>query len=82
MTNRRRASATAAFAVVALVVATPALAQPSPRIPTVTRLVKIFSELETRLLESAHAADASTLDAMLSGVELVRSAGVAPPARS
>ena len=65
MTNRRRASATAAFAVVALVVATPALAQPSPRIPTVTRLVKIFSELETRLVESAHAADTAALDALL-----------------
>ncbi|HET9668152.1 MAG TPA: nuclear transport factor 2 family protein [Casimicrobiaceae bacterium] len=57
--------ATAALAVVALAVAAPAFAQPSGRIPTVTRLVKIFSELETRLVDSAHAADSMALDAML-----------------
>jgi len=57
--------ATAALAAVALAATAPVLAQPSARIPTVTRLVKIFSELETRLVDSAHAGDASTLDAML-----------------
>jgi hypothetical protein len=57
--------ATAGLVAVALAVAAPAFAQPSGRIPTVTRLVKIFSQLETRLVDSARAADTTTLDAML-----------------
>jgi hypothetical protein len=46
----------------------PALAQPSPqttRVPTVTRLVKLFSELEAGLVASAHSTDAGVLDRML-----------------
>ena len=53
-----------AFALLAL----PAFAQPSPaagRIPTVTRLVKVFSELENDLAARAHADDPQRLDAML-----------------
>ena len=53
-----------AFALLAL----PAFAQPSPgagRIPTVTRLVKLFSELENDLVARAHADDPQRLDAML-----------------
>ena len=53
-----------AFALLAL----PAFAQPSPaagRIPTVTRLVKVFSELENDLVARAHADDPQRLDAML-----------------
>jgi hypothetical protein len=61
----RRRSTTAALAAVALAAAAPVIAQPSGRIPTVTRLVKIFSELETRLVDAAHAQDRSVLDAML-----------------
>lgn len=48
--------------------ALPALAQPSPatgRIPTVTRLVKTFSELENDLVARAHAADPQALEATL-----------------
>ncbi|HEY3563657.1 MAG TPA: nuclear transport factor 2 family protein [Casimicrobiaceae bacterium] len=65
MTGRCVQRAGAALAVVALAAATPGQAQPSARVPTVTRLVKLFSELETRLVDSAHAGDASALDAML-----------------
>jgi uncharacterized protein DUF4440 len=65
MIRRRVQCATAALAVVVLAAVAPVLAQPSGRIPTVTRLVKIFSELETRIVDSAHAGDASALDAML-----------------
>ena len=44
----------------------PALAQPGPsHVPTVTRLVKVFSQLEAQLVASAHGKDASVLDAML-----------------
>ena len=46
----------------------PAFAQPSPpstRIPTVTRLVKLFTEREMDLAARAHAKDASALDAVL-----------------
>jgi hypothetical protein len=57
--------ATAVLAGIALAVAAPAFAQPSGRIPTVTRLVKIFSELETRIVDSARAPDTTALDAML-----------------
>lgn len=56
------------FAIAACVATAPALAQPSPpasRIPTVTRLVKQFSELETALVAKAHAKDDDALDAML-----------------
>jgi hypothetical protein len=59
-----RAALALAFALLAL----PALAQPSPataRIPTVTRLVKIFFELEDDLVTRAHASDPMALDAML-----------------
>ena len=59
-----RALLAIAFALLAL----PALAQPAPaagRIPTVTRLVKIFSELENDLVAGAHADDPRRLDAML-----------------
>jgi hypothetical protein len=48
--------------------AAPALAQPvqhSTGVPTVTRLVKLFTELERGLGENARAKDASALDAML-----------------
>jgi hypothetical protein len=57
--------ATAALAAVALAAAAPVFAQPSGRIPTVTRLVKIFSQLETRLVDSAHVQDTAVLDTML-----------------
>jgi hypothetical protein len=57
--------ATAGLVAVALAVAAPAFAQPSGRIPTVTRLVKIFSQLETRLVDSAHVQDTAVLDTML-----------------
>jgi hypothetical protein len=49
-------------------VAFPALAQPSSqtsRVPTVTRLVKLFSELEAGLVASARSTDAGTLERML-----------------
>lgn len=49
-------------------VAAPAFAQtPSHpgRVPTVTRLVKLFSQLEQDLAAKAHAKDASALDAVL-----------------
>jgi hypothetical protein len=58
----------AILALVVALLALPALAQPSPatgRIPTVTRLVKIFSQLENDLIARAHAADPQALDAML-----------------
>ena len=48
--------------------AVPALAQPVPHgtgIPTVTRLVKMFSELERGLAETMRAKDSSALDALL-----------------
>jgi len=47
-------------------VAAAAIAQPAPQttsVPTVTRLVKMFSDLERRLVEKTHAKDASALDA-------------------
>jgi ketosteroid isomerase-like protein len=46
----------------------PALAQPAPasgRIPTVTRLVKLFTGLETDLVARTHAKDVSALDSIL-----------------
>ncbi|HTL77109.1 MAG TPA: nuclear transport factor 2 family protein [Casimicrobiaceae bacterium] len=49
-------------------VAAAAIAQPAPQttsVPTVTRLVKMFSDLERRLVEKTHAKDASALDALL-----------------
>lgn len=52
----------------ALSVAASAIAQPAPQpgnVPTVTRLVKVFSELERGLVEKIHAKDASALDALL-----------------
>jgi len=58
----------AALALVVALLALPALAQPSPatgRIPTVTRLVKTFAELESDLAARAHADDPQRLDAML-----------------
>ena len=51
-----------------LLVAAPALAQPAPptaNVPTVTRLVKLFSELERGLAEKMRAKDPSALDALL-----------------
>ena len=53
------------FVIAACIAFAPAFAQPSPhpgRIPTVTRLVKQFSELEAELVAKAHAKDASMLD--------------------
>jgi hypothetical protein len=53
---------------IALCVALPAVAQPAPptgRIPTVTRLVKLFSELEAGLVAQAHATDTTALDQSL-----------------
>ena len=52
----------------ALLLAAPVLAQPVQQptnVPTVTRLVKMFSDLERGLAEKARAKDASALDAML-----------------
>ncbi|HET8874860.1 MAG TPA: nuclear transport factor 2 family protein [Casimicrobiaceae bacterium] len=49
-------------------VVAPALAQPAPapgRIPTVTRLVKLFTGLEMDLVARTHAKDLSALDALL-----------------
>lgn len=54
--------------VLAVLLAAPALAQPVQHptgVPTVTRLVKMFSDLERGLGEKARAKDASALDAML-----------------
>jgi ketosteroid isomerase-like protein len=46
--------------------AVPAIAQPGPsHVPTVTRLVKVFADLEAQLVTNAHGKDASALDAML-----------------
>ena len=58
------------FVVVAFAACTSAsgVAQPAPapgRIPTVTRLVKLFSGLEKDLVVRAHAKDAAALDAVL-----------------
>jgi len=53
---------------IAALVALPAVAQPAPptgRIPTVTRLVKLFSELEAGLVTQAHATDTTALDQSL-----------------
>ena len=63
----RLATTAFAFAVAALAVAPAAVyAQATGRgVPTVTRLVKIFTELETTLAANAHASDASALDSML-----------------
>ena len=49
-------------------VVAPTLAQPAPasgRIPTVTRLVKLFTGLEMDLVAKTHAKDLSALDALL-----------------
>jgi hypothetical protein len=54
--------------VLAALLAAPALAQPvqhSTGVPTVTRLVKLFSDLERGLGEKARAKDASALEATL-----------------
>jgi len=54
--------------VVAALIALPVLAQPGAqtgRIPTVTRLVKIFFELETTLASQARAGNAAALEPML-----------------
>lgn len=56
------------IALLAASVAASAVAQPAPQpgnVPTVTRLVKVFSELERGLVEKIHAKDASALDALL-----------------
>lgn len=53
---------------IASLVAVPALAQPAPQaahVPTVTRLVKLFSGLEMDLVATARANNADALDAML-----------------
>ena len=65
MRSRRLRCLTASLGVVALAVASVAAGQASGRIPTVTRLVKVFSELETRLTTAAHAQDEAALAAML-----------------
>lgn len=65
--ERRMSSRATTFAFLALL-ALPVFAQPSTptsRIPTVTRLVKIFSELEARLATQALSSDASALDQSL-----------------
>lgn len=69
---RRRVIALAAAALLAL----PALAQsPSQsRIPTVTRLVKVFHELETNLTAAASANDRKALDAALDSAFEMRNA--------
>ena len=56
------------IALLAASFAASAIAQPAQQpanIPTVTRLVKAFSELERGLVEKIHAKDASALDALL-----------------
>jgi ketosteroid isomerase-like protein len=56
------------IALLAACLAATALAQPAPQagnVPTVTRLVKMFSELERGLVDKIHAKDAGALDAML-----------------
>jgi len=53
---------------IALCVALPAFAQPAPqrmRVPTVTRLVKVFSELEAGLIAQAHSPDTTALEQAL-----------------
>ena len=55
-------------ALLAACVAPVVLAQPSPQasnVPTVTRLVKMFSDIERGLVDKMHAKDASALDALL-----------------
>jgi hypothetical protein len=52
----------------AVFVVAPAVAQPAPapgRIPTVTRLVKLFTGREMDLVAATHATDVSALDAVL-----------------
>jgi len=56
------------IALVVGVLAAPVIAQPAPQagnVPTVTRLVKMFSELERGLVDKVHAKDAGALDAVL-----------------
>ena len=56
------------IAFLAASVAATAIAQPGPQpgnVPTVTRLVKVFSELERGLVEKVHRKDPSALDALL-----------------
>jgi len=56
------------IALLAAWIAASAQPQPLPQpgnVPTVTRLVKVFSELERGLVEKVHAKDASALDALL-----------------
>ena len=70
------------FVVVAFAACTSAsgLAQPAPasgRIPTVTRLVKLFTGLERDLVARTHAKDAAALDAILDPAFELR-AGNAP----
>jgi hypothetical protein len=63
---RNRRSKAVVLAVAAACIALPAYAQPTPqskRIPTVTRLVKIFSQLEGELYTKA--ADSAALERML-----------------
>ena len=65
---------------IAALVALPAVAQPAPptdRIPTVTRLVKLFSELEASLVTQAHATDTTALDQSLDASFEMRT-GAAP----
>jgi hypothetical protein len=56
--------AAASLAALCLVLAVPTSAQPS-RIPTVTRLVKVFTELEVALDAHARSGDAAALDEAL-----------------
>ena len=56
------------FLAFAVLVVAPALGQPAPasgRIPTVTRLVKLFTELEMDVVARAHTKDVSALDDIL-----------------
>jgi hypothetical protein len=60
--------AIASVLVVATCVAASASAQPTPqgsRVPTVTRLVKVFTELENALLEQAREPDSAALERSL-----------------
>lgn len=50
-------------------------AAPSSRIPTVTRLVKLFSELEASLVNKAHEPGTTALDALLDPAFEIRAAG-------
>jgi hypothetical protein len=77
MTRGRARRLASAALLAAAAAALPAFAQPADgRIPTVTRLVKLFSGLEADLVAKAHASDASALDAMLDAAFELRAGDV------